>query len=342
MENEVESTECFQQEEITKSETNLPSIELIPFEENKFYCEKCYDTVNYLIDECLTISPQLTELKKMCHMYKNSSSSFRSKYTTLEFNYQEEKTMREDLEERYNLLLKTITRKGQNVTPVPVQQANVSDQHAIVAKSSVIHITNLDEDLKNFQIQTNVNTHFFLDIDCLTKQISTETTLNLERIFQHFAQKSNEYMKANSAKLLVYKKKFASECETQRMNTQQTVKLTEKCSSLEKENWLKDNELKASKDENEQLKIQNKVLSDERDAFKLENELLKSSFDKASDSLQKWNMKYEQVENQVHELEKLNHELLEDLRKYSEINANKSMLLFFTTFIVQILDIFPI
>ena len=319
MEIEMEENEIVEQK---MSETDSLVInELLSLEDNKFYCEKCYDMINYFISECLTMSPQLTELKKRCHLFNKLKSSFRSKYDTLEFNYQEVKTQKEDLEERYNFLIKTLQKKQPSIDlPNEPQMKNAP----VSVRSNIIYITDIDADLCNFHIQSNINTHFFLDIDCLTKQLATQTAQNMEVIFQHFAQKANEFLKVNTDKLRLYKKKLAIEL----VDSKKSAELNEKCLTLEKEKVVKDQELKSLSDENEELKIQNKTLTTELEGFKLENQLLKTSFDKATDSLQKRNLKYEQAENQVVELEKLNNELLEDLKKYADTDTNKSKFCF--------------
>ena len=249
-------------------------------EENKFYCEKCYDMVNYFIGECLTYSPQLTELKSRFSRLKKCKSYLKSKYETLEFNYEEEKAQREDLEERL------------------LAQRN---------KSCLVRIHDIDMDLRDFHIQTNINKHFFLDLECLTKQITTETTLNLEIIFTHFAQKANEFRKKSANTLILYKQKLA------RGSSLSNVRPNEP-----KESAMNEQKLMVLSDENEQLKVTNKTLSESLDAFMLENKMLKASSEKVQDSFQKLNVKYEQTENQVIELEKMNQDLLEHLKEYEE------------------------
>ena len=256
-------------------------------EENKFYCEKCYDMVNYFIAECLTISPQLTELKTRFSKLQKCTFSLKSKYETLEFNYEEEKAQKEELQERL------------------IAQRN---------KSCMVRIHDIDLDLRDFYIQTNVNKHFFLDLECLTKQITTETTLNLEIIYKHFAQKANEYRKASTNKLILFKQKLSRDGTVSKFMSKESNELSKK--STEKEDEIKDEQLKVLNEENEQLKIKNKSLNDSLDAFKLENEMLKTSSKKVQDSFQNLNVKYEQTENQVTELEKINHDLMEDLKKY--------------------------
>ena len=140
-----------------ESKSNLNSVNLSELvlvdEENKFYCEKCYDMVNYFINECLTISPQLSDLKKSFAQLEKYAYSLENKYDTLEFNYEEEKAQREDLEERL---------KAEN------------------KKMSLVCINSIDADLRDFYIQSNINNHFFLDLECLTKQTTTEITINFE------------------------------------------------------------------------------------------------------------------------------------------------------------------
>ena len=78
-----------------ESKSNLNSVNLSELvlvdEENIFYCEKCYDMVNYFINECLTISPQLSDLKKRFAQLSKYACSLENKYDTLEFNYDKKK-----------------------------------------------------------------------------------------------------------------------------------------------------------------------------------------------------------------------------------------------------------
>lgn len=299
----------------SESEMNTGSGPLNTFnelvdEENKFYCEKCYDMVNYFISECLTMSPQLSELKVNCKKLSKFKSSMINKYETLEFNYEEVKAQKEDYEERYNFLLNKLSSKY-GTKPVEVEEKALAKRPV---QSNVIHINDLDADLCNFHIQTNINDHFFIDLDILKKQITTETKINFELTFKHFAQKADEYRKINSNKLLAFKKKLTS----QNVLPSHSNNSSELRSKLEKENALKDSQLKVLTDENEQLKNANKRLSEELESFRQENDLLKTSYDKTNVSLQDWKLKCDQTENQVTELEKLNDELMQDLKNYTE------------------------
>jgi RNAse (barnase) inhibitor barstar len=286
-------------------------------EENLFSCEKCYEMVNYFINECLKLSPQLTKLEKEKYNKLKSLQKCKGKLEMLQFNYEEVKAEKEDFEERYNLLYKTLMKKPDphnfKIAVRALELANKSQT------STVIIINDLDDDLSNFNIQSNINSYFFLDLDCLTKQITTETTINFELTFKHFAQKANEYRQINSNILTFFKKQITNKSAFSRKSVtndlNQSTELFERCISLDKENKLLN-------DENEQLKTKNKSLTDEMDLLKIENTLLKSSYDKASASIQTWTSKYDQAQSQVERLEKLKADLLEDFEKQSEAKSN--------------------
>jgi predicted RNase H-like nuclease (RuvC/YqgF family) len=237
------------------------------------------------------MSPQLSDLKKRFTQLNKYTCSLKNKYDTLEFNYEEEKAQREDLEERL---------KSEN------------------KKMSLVCINNIDTDLRDFYIQSNINSHFFLDLECLTKQITAEITINFEAVYRHFAQKANEYRKVNCNKLKVFKQKLTK--DQPKLLAKESDDL--KVESFKKEIAANDQQIKLLNDENEQLKKKNALLNESLDAFKLENEMLKTSCNKLQDSFQNLSIKHEQTENQAIEFEKINQELMEDLKKYSESQSN--------------------
>ena len=92
-----------QQESLEKEQIKTNIVDL---EDNDFYCEKCYDMVNYFITECETLSPKATKFKNSYLKSKNEKIKIKNKYETLQFVYDEVKAQNEDIEERYNLFLK--------------------------------------------------------------------------------------------------------------------------------------------------------------------------------------------------------------------------------------------
>lgn len=103
---------------------------------------------------------------------------------------------------------------------------------------------------RDFYIQSNINSHFFLDLECLTKQITAEITINFEAVYRNFAQKANEYRKVNSKKLMVFKHKLTR--YQQNLQAKESDDL--KVESFKKEIAAKNQHIKLLNDENEQLK----------------------------------------------------------------------------------------
>jgi len=79
---------------------------------NGFYCEKCYDMINFFIGEIEKLSPKATKFKNSYLKSKNERIKIKYKYETLQFDYDEVKTQKEDIEERYNLFLKALAAKN--------------------------------------------------------------------------------------------------------------------------------------------------------------------------------------------------------------------------------------
>jgi chromosome segregation ATPase len=99
-----------QQESLEKEQIQTTVVDLA---DNNFYCEKCYDMVNYFISECETLSPKATKFKNSYLKSKNEKIKIKNKYETLQFVYDEVKAQKEDIEERYNLFLKALATKNQ-------------------------------------------------------------------------------------------------------------------------------------------------------------------------------------------------------------------------------------
>ena len=119
----------------------------------------------------------------------------------------------------------------------------------------------------------------------------------------------------------------------QKLKRDQPKLLAKESGELKVECFKKDNDeqIKLLSEENEQLKKKNALLNESLDAFKLENGMLKTSCNNLQDSFQNLSIKHEQTENQAIQVEAINQELMEDLKKYSESQSN--FLFFFTNFI---------
>ena len=103
--------------DIEKSANLLSLTELTEdLADNDFYCAKCYDMVNYFIDECETLTPKIQKFERGYIKWKKYGQEIRDKYETLEFDYQEVKSQKEDFEERYNLLLNKLVYKEPSTT----------------------------------------------------------------------------------------------------------------------------------------------------------------------------------------------------------------------------------
>lgn len=70
-------------------------------DENNFYCDKCYAMVNYLIEECHTISIKSVKLGHLYTKSKQERLEYKTKLKMLQFEYDEIKAIKEELEEKF-------------------------------------------------------------------------------------------------------------------------------------------------------------------------------------------------------------------------------------------------
>jgi hypothetical protein len=77
---------------------------------NMFCCEDCYQCLSYYIDDNLRLNYEQTDLRKHFKRLKKRYLTLRPKYSLLEFELFECKAQKEDLEERFELLMKSLVK----------------------------------------------------------------------------------------------------------------------------------------------------------------------------------------------------------------------------------------
>ena len=178
---------------------------------NDFYCEKCYDMLNYFISECLTLSPRATKFEKFYSKYKRDCKHYKSRYETLEFDYEEVKAQKEDLEERYNLLLRTLTKNSQLQEPDDQSKTTLfsfqelsdkireklSDQ---IVEENITTSMNQTEQIHEYNqlVVYDLTTSIKLDMHFLTEQIIGKSTINCQLILDYFGKTINQVMKESN------------------------------------------------------------------------------------------------------------------------------------------------
>ena len=83
---------------------------------NVFCCENCYQCLSYYIDENIRLTYEQIEMRKSFKRMKRRYAIMRPKLSLLEFELFESRAQKEDLEERLNLLMKSLV-KAQQKTP---------------------------------------------------------------------------------------------------------------------------------------------------------------------------------------------------------------------------------
>lgn len=188
---------------------------------NDLYCEKCYDALNYFIDECQTMAPKLSKLKSTVSACKKDNDHYKSTLENLEFDFQEIKAQKEDYEERYNILIKSLQKT--NISPKPVnessplptdgntnktngEQVNVTEEPQFVKdlkRKLSEKLEKLDKSVDKSEIEieadgqvdcyktTNVEVYntITLDLNYLTRQFFSETKINSQKILEYFGKK---------------------------------------------------------------------------------------------------------------------------------------------------------
>lgn len=227
---------------------------------NDFYCEKCYDMINYFIDECQTLAPKVTRLKSNYSQCKKNKKQYQKTLDALEFDYEEMKAQKEDFEEKYSFLLKTISKNSEKtgsigagaseaaVEPVFVNELKrrLSEKLEILEKSKINEPLEAEEgQLEKYENVEVINT-ITLDLNYLTKQFFSETKINSQKILEYFGRKILEAKQSDHKRHLEikYEPKSKKKC------TENDIELRIEISDLRKQ-------LEELKTENETLKNQN-------------------------------------------------------------------------------------
>ncbi len=179
---------------------------------NDFYCEKCYEMVNYFIDECQTMAPKVSTLKKNYSLAKKDKEHYQNSLDTLQFDYEEMKAQKEDFEERYSILIKSLSKA--KITPKNLAQPEATEciekqeertqtttepvfvnelKRKLTEKLENLESKSVDTEeisgqLEKYQSVEVVNT-ITLDLNYLTKQFFSETKINSQKILEYFGRK---------------------------------------------------------------------------------------------------------------------------------------------------------
>lgn len=304
---------------------------------NTFYCSKCYDMVNYFISECQTLSSELNNVKRIYSIKKKDYRAYKGLYDSLEFTYEEMKAQKEDFEERYNILIKSLT-KQQMMKPAP--KAEETKHLAVttvqqVKKSNVVYINGMDAELSDLNTALAVQNQptLVLDLDVLTSEFSAQANINYQLIFNYFSTKINELNKINSNKLVAYRDKLINKSKTKpaienKMSTIETASLSIKIDSnkeaeekmARQEEEL--NKLRTDLSDYEKLKLSYAQLNDFVEGAKLENELLQNNLLKSSAQISQISNRNDQLVDQLTQLEARNANLSQEIETIKQQPAS--------------------
>ena len=167
---------------------------------NDFYCEKCYDMINYFIDECQTLAPKVSRLKSNYSQCKKNKEHYRKSFEALEFDYEEMKAQKEDFEEKNAFLMKKISKNVKNsedptvtgpVEPVFVNELKrrLSEKLEMLEKSQVDDSLECEEGQLVKHENVEILNTITLDLNYLTKQFFSETKINSQKILEYFGRK---------------------------------------------------------------------------------------------------------------------------------------------------------
>jgi len=162
---------------------------------NDFYCEKCYEMLNYFIDECQTMAPKVSTLKKNYSLCKKDKEHYRNTLDTLQFDYDEMRAQKEDFEERYSILIKSLSKaKISPKTATENEPVFVNElKRKLTEKlekleSKPVDTEEINGQLEKYESVEVVNT-ITLDLNYLTKQFFSETKINSQKILEYFGRK---------------------------------------------------------------------------------------------------------------------------------------------------------
>jgi len=149
-------------------------------EHKDFYCSKCYDMVSYFLNECETLSPKAKKFKKEYFKWKKYSRDIKNEYETLEFDYQEVKTQKEDLKERYKMLESLLNAKETSIKPILENQREHKYKREKIIQGNEIVKCN------------SISTTIHLDMKLLTNQFFRMSSTNPQVVFDYLRKTTNE------------------------------------------------------------------------------------------------------------------------------------------------------
>jgi hypothetical protein len=131
------------------------------------YCDKCFESVNFFLDDAQSNSSAAQKYRKLYKEYKANLVDYKKKFQSLEFEFDEIKSLKEQYEEEF----KSNSNKSKSHEVVPFNSTVINrDSIEIVTESETSIKLNLD-----LSYLKNHNTKVFR-VD------------NLEKLFSQFAQ----------------------------------------------------------------------------------------------------------------------------------------------------------
>ena len=186
--------------------------------DNDFYCAKCYDTVNYFLSECEALTPRVKKFEKCYFKCKKFSQEIKNKYETLEFDYQEVKSQKEDLEERYNLLLNKLTFKSSanDAAVLPIlTNKSTTEPSAKPAKRPREDTYECDESFegnKLIQCSNSLTTKtIHLDMKLLTKQLFSSKSVDSQFFIDYLGKTLQKVATESSRRFLENNKRSSTQ-----------------------------------------------------------------------------------------------------------------------------------
>lgn len=219
----------------TKNETNIED------EISDFYCEKCYDTINYFIDECQYLSPKANQYRDLYLKYKQSHNKLKKEHDMLQFEFEELKALVETHDED-----KSLTCVSSN-------------------KLKIFNLIEYDEHESNKDVHKNISSYLTIDLDYLTKALYSRDNINMQSFIDKLGiylnqqiQKSILNSSSNNELDLIKQENKSLICkihdyEQKKLDTD-LDKVTVELSDSQKANHDLNEELIKLREENTQLK----------------------------------------------------------------------------------------
>jgi hypothetical protein len=149
-----------------------------------FYCEKCYDMVNYFIDECWSKSEQAIKYKDLLKQYKKQYVEYKQKFDDLDFEFEEVKAAKEEIEEKIKRL--ACSQHADNSDHD--NNCDLSDNNGLIVPYNVSHINRQTRITTVSNSQTSVKLNFDLSYLKNKQNMQFFTIENLEKLFGDFAR----------------------------------------------------------------------------------------------------------------------------------------------------------